>query len=150
MLTEEQKGALRNIMANLEQYPYLTLGGYAGTGKSTIIKVLLDALTNKGLHFTSAAYTGKACNVLRKKGIPANTIHSTIYTPVTNEKNETEWQCKSRLQLRHEGIFGFVIDEASMVSKEIHQDLVSFGLPIIYVGDHGQLEPIGKIGRAHV
>jgi len=39
---------------------------------------------------------------------------------------------------------GFIIDESSMVSKEIHDDLMSFGLPIIYVGDHGQLEPIGS------
>jgi len=143
MLTNEQKNALRQIMTNLEHHSYITLGGYAGTGKSTIIKVLLEALKSKGLGFASAAYTGKACNVLRKKGIPANTIHSTIYTPVTNENNETEWQRKSITQLKNEGIYGFVIDEASMVSKEIHEDLVGFGVPIIYVGDHGQLEPIG-------
>jgi exodeoxyribonuclease-5 len=31
-----------------------------------------------------------------------------------------------------------------MVSKEIHEDLLSYNLPIIYIGDHGQLEPIGS------
>ena len=36
-----------------------------------------------------------------------------------------------------------VVDEASMVSTQIHNDLLSFGIPILYVGDHGQLEPIG-------
>lgn len=36
-----------------------------------------------------------------------------------------------------------VVDEASMVSSRIHEDLLSFGIPILYVGDHGQLEPIG-------
>jgi exodeoxyribonuclease-5 len=144
MLTEEQKNALRNIMADYGNFPYVTLGGYAGTGKSTILKVLLEAFERKGLSFAAAAYTGKACNVLRKKGIPARTIHSTIYTPVKDaDTDETIWILKTHNDMILDGVHGFIIDEASMVSKEIHEDLLSFRLPIIYVGDHGQLEPIG-------
>lgn len=30
-----------------------------------------------------------------------------------------------------------------MVSEEIHDDLLSYGIPLIFVGDHGQLEPVG-------
>ena len=37
---------------------------------------------------------------------------------------------------------GFIIDESSMVTQEIYDDLKSYNLPIIFVGDHGQLEPI--------
>jgi exodeoxyribonuclease-5 len=38
---------------------------------------------------------------------------------------------------------GFLVDEASMVSSELHDDLLSFGLPVVFVGDHGQLPPVG-------
>jgi ATP-dependent exoDNAse (exonuclease V) alpha subunit len=66
----------------------------------------------------------------------ATTIHSRIYKPyfdtgaiyfdLTDDPN-----CE-----------GFIVDEASMVSEEIFQDLQSFELPMIFVGDHGQLEPV--------
>jgi len=142
-LTSEQKDVLKKIIGNLDNQQVQTLGGYAGTGKSTILKILLEGLARRGRSFCAAAYTGKATNVLRKKGMHAQTIHSTIYQPYKDENNETVWFLTDKLTLAEKGVDGFIIDEASMVSKEIHDDLVSFGLPIIYVGDHGQLEPIG-------
>lgn len=142
-LTSEQKDVLKSLIGNLDNQQVQTLGGFAGTGKSTILKVLLDALHRRGRSFCAAAYTGKATNVLRKKGMHAQTIHSTIYLPYKDENNETVWQLATASDLAMKGVDGFVVDEASMVSKEIHDDLISFGLPIIYVGDHGQLEPIG-------
>ena len=39
---------------------------------------------------------------------------------------------------------GFIVDEASMVSEEIYEDLKKFDRPIIFVGDHGQLEPVNS------
>lgn len=142
-LTEEQKNVIRNIIRDISIDQITTLGGYGGTGKSTIIKVLLAAFENKGLNFIPCAYTGKAANVLRKKGISyASTIHSTIYEPYKDENDEVYWYLRDKKSIKDE-IDGFIVDEASMVSKEIHEDLCSFGLPIIYVGDHGQLEPIG-------
>jgi exodeoxyribonuclease V len=143
-LTAEQKDVIRQVVGNINSQQIQTLGGYAGTGKSTIIRVLLDAFEKKGISLAVAAFTGKATNVLRKKNIAANTIHSTIYCPEKDiNTNETYWNLVSHYYLQSQNIHGFIIDEASMVSKEIHQDLVSFGYPIIYVGDHGQLEPIG-------
>jgi exodeoxyribonuclease-5 len=41
------------------------------------------------------------------------------------------------------GCSGFIVDEASMVSYDIYEDLKSYQMPLIFVGDHGQLEPIG-------
>lgn len=143
-LTIEQKDVLKSLIGNLDKQQVQTLGGFAGTGKSTISRVMLDALYRKGLSFSAAAFTGKATNVLRKKGMDANTIHSTIYQPYTDEDGNTVWYLADKTDLINKGIDGFIIDEASMVSKEIHEDLLSFGLPIIYVGDHGQLEPIGS------
>jgi exodeoxyribonuclease V len=143
-LTVEQKDIIKKMMKNLDNNQVQTLGGYAGTGKSTVIKVLLQALHQKKLSFCACAYTGKATNVLRKKGMHADTIHGTIYQPYTDEDGETRWSVAPKAKLFDDGVDGFIVDEASMVSSEIHQDLMSFGLPIIYVGDHGQLEPIGS------
>lgn len=141
-LTTEQKDVTKKIIKNIDNEQIQTLGGYAGTGKSTVIRVLLQILGDKG--FWTCAYTGKAANVLRKKGVTlANTIHSTIYSPRRLPNDEVIWDLASRDEILNAGINGFIVDEASMVSKEIHEDLSSFGLPIIYVGDHGQLEPIG-------
>lgn len=142
-LTNEQKDVLKGLISNLDQTQMQTLGGYAGTGKSTIIRILLEALERKGKFFSACAFTGKATNVLRKKNVPANTIHSTIYRASKDDNGDTIWNLLDKYELSNAGIDGFIVDEASMVSKEIHDDLMSYGLPIIYVGDHGQLEPIG-------
>lgn len=143
-LTIEQKDVVKKIIKGISSNQITTLGGYAGTGKSTIIKVILQIMDKKGFNFVPCAYTGKAANVLRKKGMGrADTIHGTIYQAYTNDQQEVFWELKSKTSFDQEKINGFIVDEASMVSKEIHEDLKSYGLPIIYVGDHGQLEPIG-------
>ena len=61
------------------------LFGYAGTGKTTITALAIDALgfepmTPGGLGgVLFAAFTGKAALVMTRKGTPAQTIHSLIY-----------------------------------------------------------------------
>ena len=61
------------------------LFGYAGTGKTTITELAMEALglepmTPGGLGgVIFAAFTGKACYVMARKGTPAQTIHSLIY-----------------------------------------------------------------------
>lgn len=135
-ITEEQKNVIRGVLKDLNDKPYLRIGGFGGTGKSTIIKILRHKLKN----FALGAYTGKAANVLRQKGMyDARTIHNLIYYPVKENDDETIWLRSPDVEFD-----GFIIDEASMVSKEIHEDLLSYRKPIIYVGDHGQLEPIGN------
>lgn len=39
-----------------------------------------------------------------------------------------------------------IVDEASMVDDMMIRDLRSFGVPILAVGDHGQLPPVGGVG----
>ena len=136
-LTEEQKAVVRSIVKGRNNHPIQTLGGYAGTGKTTVINVLAEVLTG----YAICAYTGKAANVLRKKGMTASTIHSLIYKPVTNVNGGIEFWLKEPAEMQCDG---FLVDEASMVSKEIYDDLLTFGLPIVFVGDHGQLEPVGS------
>jgi len=134
ILTDKQKQALYQIVTGLKNgAEQITLGGYAGTGKTTLINYLTKFYPNYGV----CAYTGKAANVLRKKGISSSTtIHSRIYKPFF-ENGVVYFDLTP-----DPGCDGFIVDEASMVSEEIYDDLKSFGLPMIFVGDHGQLEPI--------
>jgi exodeoxyribonuclease-5 len=132
-LTEEQKFVIREMLKF--QKNEVTLGGRAGCGKTTVIKHLVELLPE----FAVCAYTGKAANVLKGKGVKkASTIHSLIYKPYVDEDRHVYFDLASSLD--YEGI---IVDEASMVGKTIYEDLRSFGKPLIFVGDHGQLEPIG-------
>jgi exodeoxyribonuclease-5 len=137
-LTSEQESAIASLLKGVkEKTPVQTLGGYAGTGKSTLIRALAERLPN----YAVCAPTGKAANVLRRKGVSATTtIHSLIYE-AREDPSTGKITFVRRLFLPCKGI---IVDESSMVSKDIHDDLLSFGLPIIFVGDHGQLEPVGS------
>jgi len=93
------------------------------------------------------SYTGKASRVLKNKleeqkavdeSDFVGTIHSLIYSPIVNDKKEiTGWKKKEVVEQDL-----IIIDEASMVSEAIWQDLLSFNRLVIAVGDHGQLPPI--------
>lgn len=152
-LTDEQSAVVRQIGNRLYEWryphrpewegmpaPLITAGGYAGTGKTTMLKFLLDSQNVDGPYLAPCAYTGKAASVLRAKGVSnAKTIHSTIYKPAEDENGKTHFQSIPKHELACDG---FLIDEASMVSAEILDDLKSFNLPIVAIGDPGQLPPI--------
>jgi exodeoxyribonuclease V len=142
MLTEEQTAAVKQLVKCRKQVQ--VLGGLAGVGKSTIVRTLVDRLPD----FAVCAYTGKAAQVLRQKGIAdASTIHSLIYRVATNDNGEpadpVEFVLRGRRELGHGGV---IVDEASMVSQALYDDLLSFDVPLIFVGDHGQLEPVKASG----
>jgi exodeoxyribonuclease-5 len=139
-LTPEQNGVVEGIIARVEaagaEPVVITCGGFAGTGKSTCAGVLKARLPG----FVACAFTGKAAAVLRNKGMSARTIHSLIYNP--GEDPDTG---KPAFLLKdHLSVDGFLVDEASMVAFEQDVDLKSFKKPIIYIGDHGQLEPVSR------
>ncbi|MEO0809070.1 MAG: AAA family ATPase [Pseudomonadota bacterium] len=166
--------------------------GYAGCGKSTILRFILDEL---GLSphrsawngasvpgVVTATFTGKAALVLTRKGTPARTIHSLIYSAVEATEEEIA-EAAQRIRDAEEDarhLSGFdrttaeaaieamrqalsamkrprfelnplsdaadarliVLDEVSMVGEEMARDLMSFGKPILVLGDPGQLPPI--------
>jgi len=129
---------------------YITLGGYAGTGKTTLISLFRKALykKKKKLKVAFVSYTGKAARVLDTtikkskaiyKGDFVGTIHSLIYSPIVDKKTEEIVGWEKKESLKYDLI---IVDEASMVDQEIWQDLLSYKTPIIAVGDHGQLPPI--------
>lgn len=131
-LTEEQKFVIKEV-SKLDKKIY-KIGGFAGTGKSVVVRNLIELFPD----FAACAYTGKATNILRKKGISnATTIHSLIYRAHQDENGNVYFSLENDIDYN-----GIIIDEASMVSEDIYKDLLSFNKPIIFVGDHGQLEPI--------
>jgi len=114
------------------------LGGYAGTGKTTMIRHILRDKTFRSV--AVCAFTGKAADVLNRKGVGASTIHSLIYYVEVNElTHEVTFNLKEHLDYDL-----IIVDEASMVSTEIYQHLCGFGIPLLFIGDPGQLEPVGE------
>jgi exodeoxyribonuclease-5 len=161
------------------------LFGYAGTGKSTVLKFALEdlGLGDGGGGVVTATFTGKAALVLRRKGTPARTIHSLIYSVIEATEAEIEElrgnidkakadaraiadtfeRCAAeaaieamaqslskmkhpRFALNPESAAAeaklIVLDEVSMVGEDMAKDLMSFGKPILVLGDPGQLPPI--------
>lgn len=147
-LTDEQAGAVKavcNWYREITQ-PFgnsFVLGGYAGTGKTTILRFIVDELGLTDVDVRFVAYTGKAANVLRKKGVPATTIHSLIYRPMSDGHGAVKFvlkyfgDCMDRVKL-------IICDESSMIGRTIQTDLESYGVPVLYVGDHFQLPPVSK------
>jgi exodeoxyribonuclease V len=128
---------------------FFYLAGYAGTGKSFLISNLNKELDLKDGEIVYAAYTGKAASVLLTKGLEASTIHRLIYTPV-EEEYETKIgndfvKSHKIVFVKKDKIFNYrliVIDEISMVNEKMMKDLLSFGIPVLGVGDKAQLPPI--------
>lgn len=123
--------------------PIFKLAGYAGTGKTTVATTIAHALEPHEDRILFCAYTGKAACVMRQKGMPGQTIHSAIYNyevevdPVTNRKKFVKYLKES---LPYSLI---IVDEASMVGSEVAADLLSFHIPVLAIGDTGQLPPVG-------
>jgi len=131
MLIDWSKGPMRE--------PFI-LGGYAGTGKTTLLShVISQDLGYKPNNILYCAYTGKAAQVMKSKGMNAHTIHSSIYDYDIDDDFNVRQELKEDL----DDIELIVVDEASMADPDIRRDLESFGIPIIYVGDKGQLDPVG-------
>jgi exodeoxyribonuclease V len=151
-LSPDQAAALKaiGVWYRTRSAPYLTLGGYAGTGKTTLIAYLRQALRqhDPDARVAFCAYTGKAARVLqerlRDQQVPrkkdsVSTIHSLIYTTEDTERDTPKWVRKDELERDL-----IIVDEASMVDETIWADLLRFEIPILAVGDHGQLPPVGS------
>jgi exodeoxyribonuclease-5 len=119
--------------------------GYAGTGKSTVISHVLG-----DQDVTYATPTAKAAQVLIRKGVAAQTIHSLLYVPYEYQHPITKkptlgFKVNDKSPLRDGGTL--VIDESSMVGSRMVEDLLELPVKIIAVGDPGQLPPVMSKGN---
>jgi exodeoxyribonuclease-5 len=128
------------------------LFGYAGTGKTTLARYFAEHVDGQ-VQF--AAFTGKAAQVLRSKGATnARTIHSLIYRPRGEESVADEVTGKTSMSptfaLNRQSPVAraklIIVDECSMVDEQLGKDLLSFGTPILVLGDPAQLPPISGGG----
>lgn len=118
------------------------LFGYAGTGKTTLARHAAEAVDGAVKY---AAFTGKAALVMRHKGCAgATTIHSLIYRARESEDEVPSFELWDDAPASKAKLI--VIDECSMVDEELGRDLLSFGTPVLVLGDPAQLPPIQGAG----
>ncbi|MEM6712869.1 MAG: AAA family ATPase, partial [Pseudomonadota bacterium] len=149
-LSADQETAIKSVRAwfRSPDTPIYRLFGYAGTGKTTLARLIADDIAGD-VQF--AAFTGKAAQVLRSKGAEnARTIHSLIYRPKGEEADEETGEASPLFSLNRSSPVAksdlLIIDECSMVDEELGRDLLSFGTPILVLGDPGQLPPVSGGG----
>lgn len=119
------------------------LAGFAGTGKTTVAKVIAELCCTMD-RVTFIAPTGKAASRLRQKGCPnATTLHKIIYN-VRGEDEEGNPIFVAKGDIDDKPLL-FVLDEASMVGEYDSEKLEGHGIPVLYLGDYGQVPPV--VGR---
>ncbi len=150
--------ALAMMMNSVKPRPTLIINGFAGTGKTTLMKAFCDMLSETGQNMVLMAPTGRSAKVLAAyTGRKAGTIHRTIYRQESAvdannfERTYNKWR---------ETVF--IVDEASMIGDtqnaynetvqwgegRLLEDLMEFvfsqeGARLVLVGDPDQLPPIG-------
>lgn len=124
----------------------MTLGGYAGTGKSTLIAEVRKSLPDNW-RVAFCAFTGKATGVMKEKllkvgALNGNDIISTIHSLCYSVREDPETKQKVFHRRPYLDYNLIIVDEASMVNKDLFNDLRYYRIPLLFVGDHGQLPPI--------
>ena len=169
-LTKQQNEVFKKIKAFMESdASVFILRGYAGTGKTTMVKVVADYITQSRDMYLMAP-TGRAERVLSQKTKRmATTIHKAIYEGTclvskdTNDIAETEFKLVFPIRTsKQNGKNVVIVDEASMLcsrkikhelykfgSDNLMEDLLTFIRPgfggkVIFVGDPAQLPPVGE------
>ena len=137
------------------------LTGYAGTGKTTVMKALGDYLSYKKRHFKMMASTGRAAKILRDKTkYDASTIHLGIYRFELSKNKDGYIHLVFKVVINFENKDKvYIIDEASMISNrpanpsyatfgsgKLLDDIYTYlgGRKVIFIGDLGQLPPVNS------
>ena len=144
-ITPQQDQALKAVSAWYKDphgAPFFYLGGYAGTGKTTLAKHFAASVNVVSF----CAFTGKAALVMRQKGcVGASTIHSLIYTFDTEAPPGTMRFILNPLSPITTAKL-VIVDECSMVNRQLGEDLLSFGKKVLVLGDPAQLPPVEGAG----
>jgi exodeoxyribonuclease V len=134
----------------------MLIKGYAGTGKTTMLYSLTQALNEFKIRSVLLAPTGRAAKVLGGyTKMPAFTIHKKIYRQKSNSDGMGHFALDKNL---YKNTY-FIVDEASMISNETSEnsvfgsgklldDLLEYvysgeNCRLVLVGDSAQLPPVG-------
>ena len=149
---KQEEGLKLAIQRYKSREPYTCIAGYAGTGKSTLVKYIIKELNISDRFIAYVAYTGKASLVLQQKGCPgATTAHRLLYH--TRELPDGTFTHIPR-EYPEKKLKLIIVDEVSMLEKEQWEILMRLGIPVIALGDPFQLPPIhednGVLAHPHV
>ncbi|MCK4663096.1 MAG: AAA family ATPase [Bacteroidales bacterium] len=156
VLIEKLASYILNHTASIKQREIFIIKGFAGTGKTTIISSLINALKDYKIKSVLLAPTGRAAKVLTTySGENAFTIHKKIY----RQKSSKDGFGKFILDINLHTNTIFIVDEASMISNDSNglsvfgsgrllDDLLEYvfnnkNCRLIIVGDTAQLPPVG-------
>lgn len=149
ILSNKQEQGLKIAVARYNsKEPWTCIAGYAGTGKSTLVKFIIAALNLQPEDVAYVTFTGKAASVLRHKGCPnAMTAHKLLYYSKRMPSGKFVFSPRKTLEGNYSLI---VVDEISMLPNDLWELLLSHRKHIIALGDPFQIPPIDKKADNHV
>lgn len=134
---------IKALSTSLNENVHIITGG-PGTGKTTIIKFILNTFLNHGLKTIMVAPTGRAAKrMMETTGFEAKTIHRVLEIS-SSEDDEFEFISKNEKNIIK--CDAIIIDEASMIDVLIGSKLfnsLGIGTKVIIVGDVDQLPSVG-------
>ena len=148
-LTNRQEAGLKLSVARYKaKEPWTCIAGYAGTGKSTLVKFIIAALNLQPEDVAYVTFTGKAASVLRHKGCPnAMTAHKLLYFSKRMPNGRFVFRPRPSLEGNYSLI---VVDEISMLPNDLWDLLLSHKKHVIALGDPFQIPSIDKKADNHV
>lgn len=142
---KQEEGIKIAVKRYRDREPFTCIAGFAGSGKSTLVRLIVDALDIDEDRVIYCAYTGKATLVLNRKGCKnTSTLHKLLYKSVPKKNGGFFHIPKTSLDENYKII---VVDEISMVPKEMLELLAKHHVHVICLGDPFQLPPVKDGGN---
>jgi len=143
-LRPEQKNAVGKITTSSDGI--FLVQGYAGSGKTTMLKAAKELYEQKGYNVTGMSFTGNSAEKLqRETGIPSATIHSSLYM-LQKEELQPARRPTEREIMRQTMPQIWIVDEASMTGNkqmlELTQRASEQNAKLVLVGDRWQFPAI--------
>jgi exodeoxyribonuclease V alpha subunit len=141
-LSEDQINALKTAVES----PVSVITGGPGTGKTTILKSLVNILSASGCTFSLCAPTGRAAKRMQQAcGAEAFTIHRLL--EYSYDKDDNSSSCVFRRNKKNPlSCDTLIVDEASMIDIFIFRSMLEAlgeGARLVIVGDANQLPSVG-------